>query len=163
MPHSDIRGSTIARISPRLFAACHVLHRLLVPRHPPNALRRLLDLTQGQATPRAKPLSQHEHLIAPTPSLAAGWRKADARRHPPRPPTANPLPHQKTFKCRSRPLKKGSRAGNADATVTSFTMSNNPMTGIGCQRTERPNPTQSPPSLNARFSIRSGGQMSEVR
>ena len=37
-PHSDIRGSTIARISPRLFAACHVLHRLLVPRHPPNAL-----------------------------------------------------------------------------------------------------------------------------
>src|SRR4051794_9220326 len=38
LPHSDIRGSTIARISPRLFAACHVLHRLLAPRHPPNAL-----------------------------------------------------------------------------------------------------------------------------
>ena len=38
LPHSDIHGSTIARISPRLFAACHVLHRLLVPRHPPNAL-----------------------------------------------------------------------------------------------------------------------------
>ena len=37
-PHSDIRGSTIARISPRLFAACHVLHRLLAPRHPPDAL-----------------------------------------------------------------------------------------------------------------------------
>src|SRR3954452_5929735 len=37
-PHSDIRGSTIARISPRLFAACHVLHRLFAPRHPPNAL-----------------------------------------------------------------------------------------------------------------------------
>jgi hypothetical protein len=37
-PHSDIRGSTIARISPRLIAACHVLHRLLAPRHPPNAL-----------------------------------------------------------------------------------------------------------------------------
>ena len=37
-PHSDIRGSTIARISPRLFAACHVLLRLLAPRHPPNAL-----------------------------------------------------------------------------------------------------------------------------
>jgi hypothetical protein len=27
-----------ARGSPWLFAACHVLHRLLVPRHPPNAL-----------------------------------------------------------------------------------------------------------------------------
>ena len=37
-PHSDICGSTIARISPQLIAACHVLHRLLVPRHPPNAL-----------------------------------------------------------------------------------------------------------------------------
>ena len=37
-PHSDIRGSTIARISPRLIAACHVLHRLLAPRHPPDAL-----------------------------------------------------------------------------------------------------------------------------
>src|SRR3982751_6483587 len=38
LPHSDIRGSTIARISPRFFAACHVLHRLLAPRHPPDAL-----------------------------------------------------------------------------------------------------------------------------
>ena len=37
-PHSEIRGSTIARISPQLIAACHVLHRLLAPRHPPNAL-----------------------------------------------------------------------------------------------------------------------------
>ena len=37
-PHSDIHGSTPARGSPWLFAACHVLHRLLVPRHPPNAL-----------------------------------------------------------------------------------------------------------------------------
>ncbi len=43
LPHSDIRGSTIARISPRLFAACYVLHRLLVPRHPPNALQRLIS------------------------------------------------------------------------------------------------------------------------
>ena len=37
-PHSEIQGSKIARISPRLIAACHVLHRLSVPRHPPNAL-----------------------------------------------------------------------------------------------------------------------------
>ena len=27
--------------SPRLFAACHVFHRLLVPRHPPSALNSL--------------------------------------------------------------------------------------------------------------------------
>jgi hypothetical protein len=52
-PHSDIRGSTIARISPRLFAACHVLHRLLAPRHPPNAL---VSLTiQSPQRPHAVP------------------------------------------------------------------------------------------------------------
>ena len=38
LPHSDTHGSKPARGSPWLFAACHVLHRLLVPRHPPNAL-----------------------------------------------------------------------------------------------------------------------------
>ena len=47
-PHSEIRGSTIARISPRLIAACYVLHRLSVPRHPPNALTCLiLDITKS--------------------------------------------------------------------------------------------------------------------
>jgi hypothetical protein len=38
LPHSEIRGSKGARPSPRLIAACYVLHRLSVPRHPPNAL-----------------------------------------------------------------------------------------------------------------------------
>ena len=38
LPHSEIPGSPIARISPGLVAACHVLHRLSVPRHPPDAL-----------------------------------------------------------------------------------------------------------------------------
>src|SRR3546814_1056655 len=37
-PHSDIVGSKLVRSSPTLFAAYHVLHRLSVPRHPPNAL-----------------------------------------------------------------------------------------------------------------------------
>ena len=37
-PHSDISGSKGARASPELIAACYVLHRLSVPRHPPNAL-----------------------------------------------------------------------------------------------------------------------------
>ncbi len=37
-PHSDIFGSTPVSGSPKLFAACHVLHRLLLPRHPPSAL-----------------------------------------------------------------------------------------------------------------------------
>ena len=38
LPHSDIPGSTGARTSPGLIAACHVLHRLSTPRHPPDAL-----------------------------------------------------------------------------------------------------------------------------
>ena len=46
-PHSDIRGSKLTRSSPQLFAACHVLHRLLAPRHPPNALMTLDQLTHG--------------------------------------------------------------------------------------------------------------------
>jgi hypothetical protein len=37
-PHSEIPGSKPARGSPGLIAACYVLHRLSVPRHPPNAL-----------------------------------------------------------------------------------------------------------------------------
>ena len=37
MPHSEILGSQLVCSSPRLIAACHVLHRLSVPRHPPRA------------------------------------------------------------------------------------------------------------------------------
>src|SRR5665213_715416 len=49
LPHSDIHGSKPARGSPWLFAACHVLHRLLVPRHPPNALLSLKTYPQTQS------------------------------------------------------------------------------------------------------------------
>ena len=41
LPHSDICGSKPARDSPQLFAACHVLLRLWMPRHPPYALSSL--------------------------------------------------------------------------------------------------------------------------
>ena len=53
LPHSDIFGSKFARNSPKLFAACHVLHRLSAPRHPPNALMTLdrRHSVQGQAAP----------------------------------------------------------------------------------------------------------------
>ena len=37
-PHSDICGSILICSSPQLFAACHVLLRLPVPRHSPCAL-----------------------------------------------------------------------------------------------------------------------------
>ena len=37
-PHSDILGLSVVCTYPRLIAACHVLLRLLVPRHSPYAL-----------------------------------------------------------------------------------------------------------------------------
>ena len=40
-PHSEIPGSKLICSSPRLIAACHVLLRLLMPRHSPYALFRL--------------------------------------------------------------------------------------------------------------------------
>ena len=43
-PHSEISGSMDICSSPKLFAAYHVFHRLLVPRHPPCALLRLTFL-----------------------------------------------------------------------------------------------------------------------
>src|SRR5688572_19738133 len=41
LPHSEIHGSMPARGSPWLIATCCVLHRLSVPRHPPDALQTL--------------------------------------------------------------------------------------------------------------------------
>jgi hypothetical protein len=41
LPHSDISGSMLACSSPKLIAACHVLHRRTKPRHPPSALSSL--------------------------------------------------------------------------------------------------------------------------
>jgi hypothetical protein len=42
LPHSEIHGSKPARGSPWLIATCCVLHRLSVPRHPPDALHTLV-------------------------------------------------------------------------------------------------------------------------
>ena len=46
-PHSEISGSKLICSSPKLIAACHVLHRLLMPRHSPCAL---FSLTCGVAS-----------------------------------------------------------------------------------------------------------------
>ena len=43
-PHSDVSGSKDICSSPKLFAAYHVFHRLLVPRHPPYALSSMTNL-----------------------------------------------------------------------------------------------------------------------
>jgi hypothetical protein len=85
LPHSEIPGSTIARISPGLIAACHVLHRLLAPRHPPNALTSTLDRStrrpQGQApqinASRMKTLFSEE-AASSQPSAISQAQKLDA-------------------------------------------------------------------------------------
>ena len=76
MPHSEIRGSKLARNSPRLFAACHVLHRLSVPRHPPGALEALdpARRAQGQAPSHADGTTQRlkDHVTRSPKRPAAG-------------------------------------------------------------------------------------------
>ena len=62
-PHSDISGSSDICSSPKLFAAYHVFHRLLVPRHPPCAL---ISLTI-RLWPRVRPPSS-VHSVAPLAS-----------------------------------------------------------------------------------------------
>ena len=52
-PHSEIYGSKVARTSPQLFAACYVLHRLSVPRHPPDALLMLEISSYAGTSPNA--------------------------------------------------------------------------------------------------------------
>ena len=45
-PHSEISGSKLICSSPKLIAAYHVLHRLLMPRHSPCALFSLTNQKQ---------------------------------------------------------------------------------------------------------------------
>ena len=60
LPHSEISGSMRACRSPKHIAACHVLHRLSVPRHPPSTLSNLtikcLDLMRSAVRCLATPL-----------------------------------------------------------------------------------------------------------
>ncbi len=97
LPHSEIPGSPIARISPGLFAACHVLHRLSVPRHPPDALLFALDPRRNQRLThgfrRTKPprtgarptrtAASHEDTSSDT-SSAPCFRRDKRRARPPR-------------------------------------------------------------------------------
>ena len=46
-PHSEISGSKHTYCSPKHIAVCRVLHRLLMPRHPPYALINLTFVKQS--------------------------------------------------------------------------------------------------------------------
>ena len=67
-PHSDISGSTVICTSPKLFAACHVLHRLLMPRHSPCAL---YSLTSSRQTSYPSLPRWRESSAIPLPLLSS--------------------------------------------------------------------------------------------
>jgi hypothetical protein len=91
LPHSDIHGSTPARGSPWLFAACHVLHRLLVPRHPPNAL---LLLTATRIPNRSSAFPSCTGTIQPALATCRTYPQPYAAA--PTPPRETTVPSQRT-------------------------------------------------------------------
>jgi hypothetical protein len=85
-PHSEIHGSKPIPGSPWLIAGYHVLHRLLLPRHPPNALI-ALDLIRkkkdfvgppgsGLLCARSRSLPHRMHTI---PACSRASRRAGSR------------------------------------------------------------------------------------
>src|SRR6476469_4477896 len=70
LPHSDILGSKPVCGSPKLFAAYHVLHRLLAPRHSPYALSSLTIETRDQ---RRQPPAPSSPLPARHRALTGSW------------------------------------------------------------------------------------------
>ena len=54
LPHSEISGSMDICSSPKLIAACHVLRRLLMPRHSPCALSSLTNQKQDSSRSRCE-------------------------------------------------------------------------------------------------------------
>ena len=80
-PHSEIPGSKPACGSPRLIAACHVLRRLLAPRHPPHALSSL-TIKLAESKVHGSPHCAVHPIYVPdiqlSKNLADGEYKAEA-------------------------------------------------------------------------------------
>ena len=62
LPHSEISGSKDICSSPKLIAACHVLLRLLMPRHSPCALSSLTNRKLAFARSRCELCRLHKDL-----------------------------------------------------------------------------------------------------
>src|SRR5437764_12927014 len=85
LPHSEIPGSKRACRSPRLIAACCVLHRLSLPRHPPSTLSNLtikcLDLMRSAAS-TSFDIVVHLFIYNPYSIVNERWiAKIDAERN----------------------------------------------------------------------------------
>lgn len=95
LPHSEIPGSKGALASPGLIAECRVLHRLLPPRHPPNALlaldpirKKTGPLVRGRTPPARVLLAPVSEVFDPghplgrrkDPAARSAGRSCDRRR-----------------------------------------------------------------------------------
>ncbi len=92
-PHSEIFGSTPMCGSPKLIAACHVLHRLLMPRHSPCALFSLTSparLSRPSLPALAESLPAPPRLLSKSVPLRLGPNLDDAPRRFHRFPESSP-------------------------------------------------------------------------
>ena len=139
LPHSEIPGSTIARISPGLFAACHVLHRLSVPRHPPDALFFALEhhtKRQSQGAERRNRDLPGPSAIAPA-AIARCGNSLHLKTHFGQEPTRAPSPPRpaQSLPPRAKPEPKMSRTRR-----TLVRLGHNSLLHISINKTRRQGP-----------------------
>lgn len=117
LPHSEIFGSKIAPISPKLIAGCHVLHRLSVPRHPPNALNAL----EIRPMRRDKPSTHTSQGVQPRNLGTVTQHLCRSTRNISSPTAARMIAHPHNAKEQQAP----SPTGAVTHLFNLFTMSNN--------------------------------------
>ena len=93
LPHSEIHGSKLILSSPWLIAEYHVFHRLLLPRHPPNALLALDLIQKEQDISLARPSLVRNLMLVSEPKVIlsrSGWfdlvNSQSGQKHTFRPP-----------------------------------------------------------------------------
>ena len=137
MPHSEIPGSKPARGSPGLFAACHVLHRLLAPRHPPDALA---FLHPRQPPPQSAPHEVCDFTGAPPGGARHRRTRGGGRRRriPATTTKGRPCEERPAYPCQMRALptdgrdqEEGQNARLADARRARRTEDRSPMPATG--------------------------------
>ena len=102
LPHSEIHGSKLIRSSPWLIAAYHVLHRLCMPRHSPDALK-TLDRSHRQCPSRSRAKTQNRERTNIRAFL--GHRKHETACNSSSRPAAVSSQHERPYKkhpCRQK-------------------------------------------------------------
>ena len=137
LPHSEIPGSKLAHNSPGLFAACHVLHRLYMPRHPPNALLSLESLSARHAQ------GIKRYQGAGIRNQGSGIKDQGSRSSPE--PGPGPFQHS----CLAHNMRQSRPARNA-ATATDHArlVQKNPLHNVQEPRPEAPKTPRQNPSIH---------------